>query len=27
MRADANYWNGTPLDVRGFMVKPGRIRN
>jgi peptidoglycan LD-endopeptidase LytH len=27
MRADANYWNGTPLDVRGFMTRPGRIRN
>jgi murein DD-endopeptidase MepM/ murein hydrolase activator NlpD len=27
MRSDANYWNGTPLDVRGFMSKPGRMRN
>lgn len=27
MRADANYWNGTPLDVRAFITKPGRIRN
>jgi peptidoglycan LD-endopeptidase LytH len=27
MRSDANYWNGTPLDVRGFMTKPGRVRN
>ncbi|MGH7605333.1 MAG: M23 family metallopeptidase [Gemmatimonadaceae bacterium] len=27
MRSDANYWNGTPLDVRGFMTKPGRMRN
>jgi peptidoglycan LD-endopeptidase LytH len=27
MRGDANYWNGTPLDVRGFMAKPGRMRN
>ena len=27
MRSNANYWNGTPLDVRGFMTKPGRMRN
>jgi murein DD-endopeptidase MepM/ murein hydrolase activator NlpD len=27
MRGDANYWNGTPLDVRGFMTKQGRMRN
>ena len=27
MRSDANYWNGTPIDVRAFMTKPGRIRN
>ena len=27
MRSDANYWNGTPIDVRGFMTKPGRMRN
>jgi peptidoglycan LD-endopeptidase LytH len=27
MRSDANYWNGTPLDVRGFMTKQGRMRN
>jgi len=27
MRGDANYWNGTPIDVRGFMTKPGRMRN
>ena len=27
MRSDANYWNGTPLDVRSFMTKPGRMRN
>ena len=27
MRSDANYWNGTPIDVRSFMTKPGRIRN
>ena len=26
-RGDANYWNGTPIDVRGFMTKPGRMRN
>ena len=26
-RSDANYWNGTPIDVRGFMTKPGRMRN
>ena len=25
MRSDANYWNGTPIDVRGFMTKPGRM--
>ena len=27
MRSDANYWNGTSIDVRGFMTKPGRMRN
>ena len=27
MRSDANYWNGTPIDVRAFMTKPGRIRS
>jgi peptidoglycan LD-endopeptidase LytH len=27
MRSDANYWNGTPIDVRTFITKPGRIRN
>ena len=27
MRSDGNYWNGTPIDVRGFMTKPGRMRN
>ena len=27
MRGDANYWNGTPIDVRGFVTKPGRMRN
>ena len=26
-RSDANYWNGTPIDVRGFMAKQGRMRN
>jgi len=26
MRSDANYWNGTPIDVRGFMTVPGRMR-
>jgi len=26
MRSDANYWNGTPIDVRGFITKPGRMR-
>ena len=27
MRSDGNYWNGTPLDVRSFMTRPGRMRN
>ena len=27
MRSDANYWNGTPIDVRSFMTKQGRMRN
>ncbi len=27
MRSDANYWNGTPIDVRGFITKPGRMKN
>jgi murein DD-endopeptidase MepM/ murein hydrolase activator NlpD len=27
MRGDANYWNGTPIDVRVFITKPGRMRN
>jgi murein DD-endopeptidase MepM/ murein hydrolase activator NlpD len=27
MRSDANYWNGTPIDVRLFMTKQGRMRN
>jgi murein DD-endopeptidase MepM/ murein hydrolase activator NlpD len=26
MRSDANYWNGTPIDVRPFITKPGRMR-
>ena len=26
MRADKDYWNGTPIDVRPFMTKPGRMR-
>lgn len=26
MRSDKNYWNGTPIDVRPFMTKPGRMR-
>ena len=26
MRSDANYWNGTPIDVRAFITKPGRMR-
>jgi murein DD-endopeptidase MepM/ murein hydrolase activator NlpD len=25
MRSDANYWNGTPIDVRPFIKKPGRM--
>jgi murein DD-endopeptidase MepM/ murein hydrolase activator NlpD len=27
MRGDANYWNGSPIDVRSFMTKQGRMRN
>jgi murein DD-endopeptidase MepM/ murein hydrolase activator NlpD len=27
MRSDKDYWNGTPLDVRPFMTKPGRLRD
>ena len=27
MRSDANYWSGTPIDVRGFITKPGRMKN
>jgi murein DD-endopeptidase MepM/ murein hydrolase activator NlpD len=27
MRSDGNYWNGTPIDVRAFVTKPGRMRN
>ena len=26
MRADKDYWNGTPIDVRPFITKPGRMR-
>lgn len=26
MRADKDYWNGTPIDVRPFMTKPGKMR-
>lgn len=26
MRSDGNYWNGTPIDVRPFIKKPGRMR-
>ena len=26
MRSDKDYWNGTPIDVRPFMTKPGRMR-
>ncbi len=26
MRADKDYWNGNPIDVRPFMTKPGRMR-
>jgi len=26
MRSDANYWNGTPIDVRSFITKRGRMR-
>lgn len=27
MRGDANYWNGTSIDVRLFMTKPGRMKD
>ena len=27
MRSDKDYWNGTPIDVRPFMTKPGRLRD
>jgi murein DD-endopeptidase MepM/ murein hydrolase activator NlpD len=27
MRGDANYWNGTPIDIRAFITRPGRMRN
>jgi murein DD-endopeptidase MepM/ murein hydrolase activator NlpD len=26
MRGDRNYWNGTPIDVRPFMTKAGKMR-
>lgn len=26
MKSDKDYWNGTPIDVRPFMTKPGRMR-
>lgn len=26
MRADKDYWNGTPIDVRPFMTKAGKMR-
>ena len=26
MRADKDYWNGTPIDVRPFMTRPGKMR-
>ena len=26
MRSDKDYWNGTPIDVRPFMTKPGKMR-
>ena len=26
MRSDRDYWNGTPVDVRLYMTKPGRRR-
>lgn len=26
MRSDKDYWNGTPIDVRPFMTRPGRMR-
>jgi murein DD-endopeptidase MepM/ murein hydrolase activator NlpD len=26
MRSDKDYWNGSPIDVRPFMTKPGRMR-
>ncbi len=27
MRSDKDYWNGTPIDVRPFMTKAGRLRD
>ena len=26
MRSDRDYWNGTPIDVRPFMTRPGTMR-
>ena len=26
MRADKDYWNGTPIDVRPFMTRSGKMR-
>src|SRR5687768_2381561 len=26
MRSDKDYWNGSPIDVRPFMTKPGKMR-
>ncbi len=26
MRSDKDYWNGTPIDVRPFMTKQGKMR-
>lgn len=26
MKSDKDYWNGTPIDVRPFMTKPGKMR-
>lgn len=26
MKSDKDYWSGTPIDVRPFMTKPGKMR-
>lgn len=26
MRSDKDYWNGTPIDVRPFITRPGKMR-